>query len=170
MLKNILVDDSELRRSAKKIQSDNAASFSATSNSEPRRTILAVCSLKVQFLLRVWDIWVLPWVWDIWMLPWPNQGSCCAFICVSNISLQRPKYFEYFEQDNRIPQRRSLCGKYFVIQLVCELQSSRRYDTPQRYGGLIALSWKTYKFRRVCSVCHYEIVNTVNKRNRARHI
>ena len=99
MLTNILVDDSELRRSAKKVQSDNTASFPATSNSEPRRTILAVCSLKVQFL---------PPVWDIWMLPWPNQGSCCAFICVNNISLRRPKYFEFFEQDNRIPKRRSL--------------------------------------------------------------
>ena len=37
-------------------------------------------------------------------------------------------------------QREDRCGKYFVIQLVCELQSSRQYNTPQRYGGLIALS------------------------------
>jgi len=37
-LKNILVDDSELRRSAKKVQSDNTASFPAMSMSEPMQT------------------------------------------------------------------------------------------------------------------------------------
>ena len=54
--------------------------------------------------------------------------------------------------------REDRCGKYFVIQLVCELQSSRQYNTPQRYGGLIALSWKIYKFKRVCSKCRYVIM------------
>ena len=77
----------------KKVQNDNAASFPATSNSKPRRTILAVCSLKVQFLPRVWDIWMLPRLWDIWMLPWPNQGSCCAFICVIQHFLAKAKIF-----------------------------------------------------------------------------
>ena len=54
--------------------------------------------------------------------------------------------------------REDRCGKYFVIQLVCELQSSRQYNTPQRYGGLIALSWIIYKFKRVCSKCRYVIM------------
>ena len=173
MLKNILVDDSELRRSAKKVQNDNAASFSATSNSEPRRTILAVCSLKVQFLHpRVWDIWVLPWppefgIFGCFLDPIKDHvvllSASVTFLCKGQNILNTLNRTIAFPGEDR-------CGEYFVIQLVCELQLSRQYNTPQRYGGLIALSWKIYRFRKVCSVCHYEIVNTVNKRNRARHI
>ena len=122
-----------------------------------------------------------PRVWDIWMLPWPPKfgtfgcfldpikdhvvllSASVTFLCKGQNILNTLNRTIAFPREDR-------CGKYFVIQLVCELQLSRQYNTPQRYGGLIALSWKIYRFRKVCSVCHYEIVNTVNKRNRARHI
>ena len=155
MLKNILVDDSELRRSAKKFKVTTQLLFQPRAILSPDEqfspSALWKCNSCSGF--GIFGCFLEFGIFGCFLDPIKDHvvllSASVTFLCKGQNILNTLNRTIAFPGEDR-------CGEYFVIQLVCELQLSRQYNTPQRYGGLIALSWKIYKFTRVCSLCHYK--------------